>query len=147
MPTKRPGAFRPLASAVTEIEEVLEARTQRHVDLGLELAEQRPLGVGVLDDRLDHQAGAGGVVEPVDGADAGDGRLRLLGVELALGDQAFERLLELGAGRGGGAFAGIEQRTVCPACAATWAMPAPMMPAPTTSTGVPAPRSMFMRPV
>ena len=79
------------------------------VDLGLELAEQGPLGFGVLDDRLDHQADAGGFVEPVDRADAGDRGLRLLGVELALGDQALERLLELGAGRGGGAFAGVEQ--------------------------------------
>ena len=39
------------------------------------------------------------------------------------------------------------RRTVCPACAATCAIPAPMMPAPTTSTGVSCPRSMLIRPV
>ena len=50
------GCSRPLASAVIEIDEVLVASTRPRADHGLELAEERALGIEVLDDRLDDQA-------------------------------------------------------------------------------------------
>ena len=109
MPTKRPGAFRPLASAVTEIDEVLEARTQRSSTLASSSRNRARLASAFsMIASTTRPAPAASSSRSTARMRATVG-LRLLGVELALGDQAVERLLELGAGRGGGAFARVEQ--------------------------------------
>ena len=77
-------------------------------DDGLEVAEQGALGVGVLDDRFDHQLGTRRVVELGHRGDAGGDPLRFFRIELALGRQAFERGRKPRTGRLGRAFAGVE---------------------------------------
>ena len=102
----------------------------------LEIAEQAALDLGVLDDRLDHQAAPR---RPRRGASAArmraSDRLRLRrrrACPWRPGRRASPRAWRtpprrrLRARRTGA--------TAWPACAATWAMPAPMMPAPTTKT-------------
>ena len=102
---------------------------------GLPAPEDGPLGVEVLDRRLDHHVH---VMEAVPGRrplHGGEAPLRLvLGQHAAvhgLGEQVLDAHQ---AGVEGGLVDFAARRPWQPLRAASWAMPAPMMPAPTTPT-------------
>ena len=147
MPTKRPGAFRPLASAVTEIEEVLEARTQRASTLVSSSRNSARLASAF--------SMIASTTRPAPAASSSRSTARMRASvafawsasSLPLATRPSSACSSLAQAAAAAPSRASNICTVCPACAATWAMPAPMMPAPTTSTGVPAPRSMFIRPV
>ena len=92
---------------------------------------RRALGVGVLDDRLDHQAQPAASASRVAARSRAATPSPVCG-ELALGDQASRSPPSLAQAACGGAGARVEQPHRVPGLAATWAMPAPMVPAPTT---------------
>ena len=94
---------------MTEIDEVFVASTQSSPTTASRSRNSASLRLGVLDDRLDHQAAAGGVVEPGTATMRAAIGLRLGRVELALRGEAVERRGELRDGGGGGAFARVEQ--------------------------------------
>ena len=95
MPTSRPGCVRPLRERGDRDRRGVRREHAVVADDAFELAEQAALGLEVLDDRLDDEACAGGVVEAFGDGDARGDRLRLGGVEPAFGGQAVERRREL----------------------------------------------------
>ncbi|MDT4868420.1 hypothetical protein FQZ97_1033820 [compost metagenome] len=135
MPTKRPGRCRPLAMAVTEIDEVLDARmavsptTDSSCRKRLRLASRfstmasttsaTPLassseGIGSMSTSV--AAAASAVILP-----------------LATRPSSVAASFDLACAAAPSRMS--NRNTGWPAWAATCAMPAPMMPAPTTSTG------------
>ncbi len=119
--------------AVTEIDEVLVAEDAVRRDDGFEVGVERLLGFEVLDDGLDDQRAVGQFGQFGDRDQPGAGGLGLCRGQLAF----FGHFRELGANAGHGALgrirAAVEQLHRCPAAAATWAMPAPIAPVPTTA--------------
>ena len=63
MPTTRPAVDVAAAISVTESAEVLVARTASGTADPLELGEELPLRLELLDDRLDHEVAVGEVAE------------------------------------------------------------------------------------
>jgi hypothetical protein len=111
MPTSAPGRFSPLASAVIEIDDVFDARTPL-ADDRLEVAKERPLGVGVLDDRLDDEARSPAASASRARRDPRGDRLRLgrpSSLPLAARPSSVAR--ELGARAAAGASRRVEKRT------------------------------------
>ena len=148
MPTKRPGPLQAVGERRDRDRRGVGGEDAVVVDAWPRARGTGPLGVDVLDDRLDHQADAGRLVEPRRPARCGrapPSPRRRRACPWRPGRRASVASLVQAAAAAPSRAS--NSRTACPAWAATWAMPAPMMPAPTTSTGVPAPRSMFIRPV
>jgi hypothetical protein len=92
------------------------------------------LDVQPLDDGLDHQVAAGQLGQRGGRLQALLVRFGIGGVQAALVDQLVPLRSRRRSSRalGHGIGLGVEQQTVLPACAAIWAMPRPMAPAPTT---------------
>jgi hypothetical protein len=109
MPTRRPGCFRPLASAVIEIDEVFEASTPPSPTIASRSRKSARLASAFSTIASTTRPAAGRVVEPRRRADpAGDG-LGFSAVELALGGEAVERRRQLRARGLRGAVARVEQ--------------------------------------
>ena len=132
MPTTRPGFRSPLAMAVIDKDEVLLASTQSPPSRNSSSANKARLA-----SRFSTMAS---ITKPASAASAklstGAIRMRTSStcacVNLPLASSAWRLSLNLAwAWRAAPSRASIRY-TLCPACAATCAMPAPMMPAPTT---------------
>ena len=136
MPSTRSGRVVAAPSTVIEIDDVFEARiTSGRVDPSSR-ANSVALGVDVFDDRFDDVVDVGERVERrCRSADAPSAASRSAGRQRALLDELREALVDRRA-------RALERRrrrrraarTSKPACANTWAMPLPIVPAPTTPT-------------
>ena len=98
--------------------------------------EELALRVEVLDDRLDHEVAAGEVGAVGRGAEAGQGGVALLRGEPPLLDAAAEVVSRSARGRARPSSSRRPRRRSSrrPAWAHTWAIPAPIVPSPTTPT-------------
>ena len=135
------GRFVAAPSVVIEIDEVFDERMTSAARQAIELREQLLLGLEVLVDGLDHEVGLG---EP---SSIGGGRDPRASVALArpAGSLPFLDQLARGSCRSSRARGSSALRrtstsvTSSPDCANTWAMPLPIVPAPTTPTRVISP--------
>ena len=129
MPITRSGRAVAAASAVIGIDDVLEARIARAGSTASAARNSSSFAADVLDDRLDHQVG-GGELDAL--GDAGE-HVRRGSPPFA---SSFSRLFahrRRGRARPRrGTDRGAAPRR--PEAATTWAMPAPIWPAPTTRT-------------
>ena len=128
MPTTRPGSAAALAIAVIGIDEVLEASTRVRARSALSGREQLALELQALGRRLDDQPGVCQAVELGDGGD-----LAGLALQAALAPaSARGRSAIWSRPRSRASATGSCSSVRAPAAAASCAIPAPMVPAPTT---------------
>src|SRR5664280_997974 len=144
MPTKRPGSRRPAASAVTEIDEVFDASTQSSATTVSR--SRKTLFLAAAFSTMASTTRP----EPAASSSHGTATMRAAtalasaasSLPLAARPSSVEASLATAAAAAPSRAS--KSLTRWPACAATWAMPAPMMPAPTTKTVVSRPRSRAM---
>ena len=135
IPTTRSGRAVAFATSVTESAEVFVASTASSDDHAVEHAEELLLGVELLDDRLDHEVAAGEVVELGRRRQPGERGVALLGGQPALLDAAAEVVGDPLARALAELLAHLAARpSRSPPATQTWAIPAPMVPRPTTPT-------------
>ncbi len=144
MPTKRPGCFRPLARAVTEIDEVLEARMQSAPTMPSSSRKSPRLASAfstiASTTRPEPAASASCVATAMRAAIA----FASAASSRPLAARPSSVAASLPCAAAAAPSRASKSLTGWPACAATCAMPAPMMPAPTTKTGVSRRRSRLM---
>ena len=136
MPTSRPGRFRPLASAVIEIDEVFDASTPSAPTMGSSSRKSARLASAfstiASTTRPQPAASSSRAAAPIRAAIA----FASAPSSLPLAARPSSVAASFAQAACAAPSRVSKSRTGWPACAATWAMPAPMMPAPTTKTVV-----------